>query len=54
MSLVAEEIRGGVSTTASLLDDIMAQARLTPVDEGLWRGQTGRCRPYRQYSGQWC
>lgn len=34
MSLVAEQIRGGASTSISLLDDIMAQARMTPVDEG--------------------
>ncbi len=35
MSLVEEQVQAGASAaSSSLLDEIMAQARITPVDEG--------------------
>ncbi len=35
MSLVEEQVQAGAgAASSSLLDEIMAQARITPVDEG--------------------
>lgn len=34
MSVVEEQVQAGAAASSSLLDEIMAQARITPVDEG--------------------